>query len=156
RTGSPGARSRAHGRGGAAGEAGRCRRYDRRCMIDTAVPPGDLAPGIAESSTAASGEEPSAASEAAADGAARTPPRPTRLLLARPAVTAQTGPMLTGRAPGVDLSDRGREQAAALGARLADLPVRAVYASPIERTMQTAAAVAGHHGLQVEELQGVI
>ena len=64
--------------------------------------------------------------------------------------------MLTGRAPGVDLSDTGREQAAALGARLADVPVAVVYASPIERTMQTAAAVAGHHALEVQELPGVI
>ena len=80
----------------------------------------------------------------------------TRLVLARHAVTPQTGPMLTGRAGGVDLSEKGREQAAALGARLADLPIAVVYASPIERTMQTAAAVAAHHDLPVEALPGVI
>ncbi len=76
-------------------------------------------------------------------------PRLTSSGARRHAVTAQTGPLLSGRAPGIDLSEKGREQADALGERLADLPVAVVYASPIERTMQTADAVAGHHGLDV-------
>ncbi|HEX4532311.1 MAG TPA: MSMEG_4193 family putative phosphomutase [Acidimicrobiia bacterium] len=83
-------------------------------------------------------------------------PKPTRLVLARHAVTPQTGPMLSGRAPGIDLSDQGRDQAKALGERLAGLPVAVVYASPIERTTQTAEAVAQHHGLTVQPLPGVI
>jgi probable phosphoglycerate mutase len=83
-------------------------------------------------------------------------PPSTALLLARHAVTAETGSMLSGRKPGIDLSDKGREQAAALGERLAGLPVAAVYASPIERTMQTARAVAVKHGLEVRELAGVL
>ena len=82
--------------------------------------------------------------------------RVTRLVLARHAVTAQTGPLLSGRTPGIDLSDAGRQQAEALGARLARLPVAAVYASPIERTTQTAQAVAAHHGLEVRTLDGVL
>jgi probable phosphoglycerate mutase len=77
-------------------------------------------------------------------------------MLVRHAVTAQTGPLLSGRTPGIDLSDRGREQAAALGERLAKLPISIVYASPIERTTQTAAAVAQHHGLEVQALPGVL
>lgn len=77
-------------------------------------------------------------------------------MLARHAVTAQTGPLLSGRTPGIDLSDTGREQAARLGDRLAGLPVAAVYASPIERTTQTAEAVAVHHGLPVLPLPGVL
>jgi probable phosphomutase (TIGR03848 family) len=81
---------------------------------------------------------------------------PTRLVLARHAVTAQTGPLLSGRAPGIDLSDEGRRQAEALGLRLAGLPVRAVYASPIERTTQTAEAIAAHHRLSVRSLPGVL
>ena len=83
-------------------------------------------------------------------------PASTRLVLARHAVTAQTGPLLSGRAPGIDLSDVGRDQAKALGERLAGLPVAVVYASPIERTTQTADAVARHHGLTVQPLPGVI
>jgi probable phosphoglycerate mutase len=64
--------------------------------------------------------------------------------------------MLSGRAPGIDLSEEGQRQADALAARLAPLPVTAVYASPIERTTQTAAAVAKRHGLEVQALPGVI
>ena len=77
-------------------------------------------------------------------------------MLVRHAVTAQTGPLLSGRAPGIDLSDTGVSQAKAVGERLAAVPVRAVYASPIERTRQTAAHIAGHHGLEVQVLPGVI
>lgn len=108
-------------------------------------------------STAEAGA-PAAESPAAENRVAenKAQPRGTRLILARHAVTAQTGPLLSGRAPGIDLSDKGREQADALGARLADLPVSVVYASPIERTMQTAAAVAKHHDLEVRALDGVI
>lgn len=84
------------------------------------------------------------------------PPPPTRLMLIRHAVTAQTGPLLSGRTPGIDLSDKGREQAKALGERLSKLPIAIVYASPIERTTQTAAAVAEHHGLEVQSLPGVL
>jgi probable phosphoglycerate mutase len=99
--------------------------------------------------------------DATADTAADTPdgpapPKPTRLMLVRHAVTAQTGPMLSGRTPGIDLNDRGREQAKALGERLSKLPIAIVYASPIERTTQTATAVAEHHGLEVQALPGVI
>jgi probable phosphoglycerate mutase len=77
-------------------------------------------------------------------------------VLVRHAVTAQTGPLLSGRQPGIDLSDTGRDQAAAVGVRLAPLPVRAVYASPIERTTQTAEHIASHHGLAVIPLTGVL
>jgi probable phosphoglycerate mutase len=77
-------------------------------------------------------------------------------VLARHAVTAQTGPQLSGRQPGIDLSEEGRRQAEALADRLADLPVAAVYASPIERTTQTARAVAERHGLEVQALDGVL
>jgi probable phosphoglycerate mutase len=78
------------------------------------------------------------------------------LVLIRHAVTAQTGPMLSGRTPGIDLSDTGLQQAEALGERLANLPIAIVYASPIERTTQTATAVAKHHGLEVQALPGVL
>jgi probable phosphomutase (TIGR03848 family) len=91
-------------------------------------------------------------------GDAPHPPAPavTRLVLARHAVTAETGPKLSGRKPGIDLSEEGQRQAAALAERLADLPVAAVYASPIERTTQTAQAVADRHRLAVLPLEGVL
>jgi probable phosphoglycerate mutase len=81
---------------------------------------------------------------------------PTRVLLVRHAVTAQTGPLLSGRTPGIDLSERGVEQADAAAKRLAVLPIAAVYASPIERTTQTAEKIASHHQLAVEPLPGVV
>ncbi len=77
-------------------------------------------------------------------------------MLVRHAVTAQTGPLLSGRTPGIDLSEKGIEQAENVGVRLAVLPVRAVYASPIERTTQTARHIAAHHQLDVLPLPGVI
>ncbi len=84
------------------------------------------------------------------------PPASTTLVLVRHAVTAHTGPLLSGRMPGVDLSEKGVEQAEAAGARLAALPITAIYASPIERTQQTAAHIAKHHDLPVQPLEGVI
>lgn len=103
----------------------------------------------------ASAPVPDGSTAPAADSATAHPPA-TRLMLIRHAVTAQTGPMLSGRTPGIDLSDTGRQQAEALGERLARLPISIVYASPIERTTQTAAAVAQHHGLEVQALSGVL
>ncbi len=81
---------------------------------------------------------------------------PTTLILVRHAVTAETGPKLSGRAPGIDLSELGNEQARTTAARLADLPVAAIYASPIERTQQTAAHIAEHHDVAVQTCDGVI
>ena len=105
----------------------------------------------------ASADPDTAAVPAPAAPAAPAPPAPpTTLVLVRHAVTPQTGPMLSGRTPGIDLSDTGHEQARAVGERLAVLPVRAVYASPIDRTRQTAAHIAGHHDLPVRVLEGVI
>ena len=95
-----------------------------------------------------------AATEEAAEAAKPKPP--TRLVLVRHAVTAETGPKLSGRSPGIDLSDKGVGQAEATATRLAALPVSAVYASPIERTRQTAEHIAKCHGLDVQPLPGVL
>ncbi|HSJ35100.1 MAG TPA: histidine phosphatase family protein [Acidimicrobiia bacterium] len=70
-----------------------------------------------------------------------------RLLLIRHAPTAETGARLTGRLPGVGLHDEGREVAERTAARLADVKLKAVYASPIERTWETAEIVARPHRL---------
>jgi probable phosphoglycerate mutase len=91
-----------------------------------------------------------------ADEESEKPKPPTRLVLVRHAVTEQTGPLLSGRAPGIDLSDKGIGQAEATAQRLAKLPIAHIYASPIERTTQTAQRIAAHHGLEVEALEGVI
>jgi probable phosphomutase (TIGR03848 family) len=63
------------------------------------------------------------------------------LLLVRHGLTAMTGPVLTGRAPGVHLDDRGQKQAAAVAERIAVLPLTAVVTSPMERCVETAEAI---------------
>lgn len=52
---------------------------------------------------------------------------------------------LAGWTPGVHLSDEGKAQAEALGKRLAGAPINHLYASPLERTMETAEAIRQHH-----------
>jgi probable phosphomutase (TIGR03848 family) len=74
----------------------------------------------------------------------------TTVLLVRHGLTATTGHVLTGWTPGITLDDRGLAQAAALAARLAPLPLDAIISSPLERCVQTAAAIAaGRDGQQV-------
>jgi probable phosphoglycerate mutase len=96
------------------------------------------------------------AAGALGDASEKPPLPPTRLVLVRHAVTEHTGPVLSGRMPGIDLSTRGVEQADAAADRLAGLPVGVVYASPIERTTQTAHRIATRHRLEVLPLPGVI
>ena len=108
--------------------------------------------GPAEDGASANG----GSTEDSADGEKPEANRSTKLVLVRHAVTAQTGPLLSGRTPGIDLSEKGVEQARAVGERLAVLPIAVVYASPIARTQQTAGHIAGHHRLTVLELPGVI
>lgn len=64
----------------------------------------------------------------------------------------QTDGNAEGRSQGhreVPLNARGRQQAAAIGERLRDHPLVAVYASPLGRSVATAEAIAAPHGLQV-------
>jgi probable phosphomutase (TIGR03848 family) len=64
------------------------------------------------------------------------------VLLVRHGLTAGTGTVLTGRTPGISLDERGRQQAAALAARLAGVPLDAIVTSPLDRCRQTADAIA--------------
>ena len=65
----------------------------------------------------------------------------TRFLLIRHAATDSVGKRLSGRTPGVHLNEEGRVQAQKLAERLAHLPVAAIYSSPLERAVETAAPV---------------
>lgn len=60
----------------------------------------------------------------------------------------KTGKM-AGRIPGVHLNERGQKQAQALGEALRSIPLKAVYASPLERAMETAAPIAESHKLTI-------
>ncbi len=60
----------------------------------------------------------------------------------------KTGKM-AGRLPGVHLNERGQKQAQALGDALKDVPIKAVYSSPLERAMETAAPIATVRNLEI-------
>lgn len=53
------------------------------------------------------------------------------------------------RLPGFPLSEMGREQARRLSQTLVDVPIAAVYSSPLTRAYQTAEIIAQPHGLRV-------
>jgi probable phosphoglycerate mutase len=71
----------------------------------------------------------------------------TRLFLIRHGATVLTAEDRFAGSTDVELSDAGREQAGALARRLADDPIAAVYASPLKRTVATAAIIGRPHGL---------
>jgi probable phosphomutase (TIGR03848 family) len=79
-----------------------------------------------------------------------------RLLLLRHAVTTETGARLTGRLPGVALSEEGVAMAEALAARLAPLKLAALYTSPIERCAQTAEIVARGRSIAVSPTDALV
>ena len=69
----------------------------------------------------------------------------TLVLIVRHGLTASTGKALTGWLPGISLDDRGRAQAAAVAARLAQVSLAAIVSSPLERCAQTASIIAAGH-----------
>lgn len=71
------------------------------------------------------------------------------VVFVRHGLTAMTGPVLAGWTPELHLDDRGREQAAAVAARLAPVPFAAVLSSPLERCQDTAAALVDGRDLTV-------
>jgi probable phosphoglycerate mutase len=62
---------------------------------------------------------------------------------------------LAGWTPGVHLNEEGRSQAEQLSDRLSSLPLKAIYSSPLERCIETAAFLAHPHGLEVVELDDI-
>lgn len=91
--------------------------------------------------------------------ASTTKPKPTLVLFVRHGKTPTTGAILPGRAKGLNLSDIGQEQAQRAGDRIGGLgsnKVAAVYASPLERTRQTAAPIAKATGNRVRVNKGLL
>ncbi|MGH9079583.1 MAG: histidine phosphatase family protein, partial [Acidimicrobiales bacterium] len=90
----------------------------------------------------------------------RKPDRPTVVLLVRHGVTPTTGKILPGRAAGLHLSPEGEAQARAVAGRIAEAggtgPPAAVYASPLERTRETARPIARRLGLRVRSERGLL
>jgi probable phosphomutase (TIGR03848 family) len=65
----------------------------------------------------------------------------TVVLIRHGRTAANTAGILVGRTSGVELDEVGREQAAAVGQRLAEVPLRAIVTSPLRRCRQTAQAI---------------
>jgi len=63
---------------------------------------------------------------------------------------------LAGRLPGVHLDAHGAKQAEALAAQLKPVRFQAIYASPLDRTMETAAPLAALQGKEVRQLEGLL
>jgi broad specificity phosphatase PhoE len=74
----------------------------------------------------------------------------TTFLLIRHGLTADIGVRLSGRGRDPRLSATGRTQAVMLAARLRRLRLAAVYSSPLQRAIETAAPVAASHDLELE------
>jgi probable phosphomutase (TIGR03848 family) len=74
----------------------------------------------------------------------------TVILLRHGRTTANAGGVLAGWTPGVQLDEAGATQVAAVGERLAKVPLAAVVSSPLERCRQTADAVAAGRELEVQ------
>lgn len=79
----------------------------------------------------------------------------TLLLLIRHGTNDWVHGRLAGWTPGVRLNEEGRKQAQALSERLGDLPIAAIYSSPLERTIETAQAIATPRNLMVRLIEGI-
>lgn len=63
---------------------------------------------------------------------------------------------LAGYTPDVHLNERGQTQARALADALKEVPIKAIYSSPLERAMETAAPIAAARGLEVQVEAGLL
>ncbi len=80
----------------------------------------------------------------------------TQLLLIRHAVNdVMKAKRLAGWMPDVHINEEGQQQAKALAERLGHLPISAIYASPLERTRETAAPLARALNLEVHVREGL-
>jgi probable phosphomutase (TIGR03848 family) len=74
----------------------------------------------------------------------------TVLLLRHGRTTANTGGVLAGWTPGVQLDETGTAQVQAVGERLAKVPLAAIVSSPLERCRETADAIVVGRELAVQ------
>jgi broad specificity phosphatase PhoE len=79
----------------------------------------------------------------------------TRIFLIRHGATVLTAEDRFAGATDVELSDEGRGQVRRLAERLSLIPVDAIYASPLGRTMETAGILAAPHGKDVLARDGL-
>jgi probable phosphomutase (TIGR03848 family) len=72
----------------------------------------------------------------------------TVILLRHGRSTSNTAHTLAGRSEGIDLDDKGREQAASIIERVAGLPIVALVSSPLLRCRRTLAPLAERLGIE--------
>lgn len=63
---------------------------------------------------------------------------------------------LAGYTPDVHLNERGQSQARALADALKEVPIKAIYSSPLERAVETATPIAAEHRLEVQIEPGLL
>jgi probable phosphoglycerate mutase len=78
-----------------------------------------------------------------------------RIFLIRHGATVLTAEDRFAGATNVQLSDEGREQVRRLAVRLQGEKIEAIYASPLDRTVETARILAEPHGLEVQTRDGL-
>jgi probable phosphoglycerate mutase len=144
------------------------------------VPRADSRSGTRPDGASPDGEAPAPSESGGEDGKPQAPPA-TAILLVRHGATSTTGTKLPGRAPGLHLSEVGTAQAEEAAARIVRMTtkprppgdeagdggaageedgtaggVAAVYASPLERTYETAEPIAKALGRTIEVEEGLI
>ena len=63
---------------------------------------------------------------------------------------------LAGYTPNVHLNERGQNQAQALADGLKDVPIKAIYSSPLERAVETSTPIATARGLELQTDAGLL
>jgi len=63
---------------------------------------------------------------------------------------------LAGYTPNVHLNERGQSQAQALADALKEVPIKAIYSSPLERAVETATPIAAARELEIQNEAGLL
>lgn len=64
--------------------------------------------------------------------------------------------LLAGRVPGIHLNETGRNQARAMAETLTGKPIKMIYSSPLERTIETAEPLASALALEINLCDGLL
>ena len=78
-----------------------------------------------------------------------------RILLIRHGENDFVGKRLAGRMPDVHLNDKGKSQAQELVGRLRNVKLNAIYSSPLERTIETAAPLSRAREIPIQISEGL-
>jgi len=79
----------------------------------------------------------------------------TQIILVRHGQTPWNKDKIFRGSRDIPLNDQGREEARLAGEWLKGETIHAAYTSPLSRSRETALAIAGPHGLQVQDLPGL-